>query len=96
MVFLRSDAAVAQEECVKDLALFAEVPDGDAPRLASALGLLAGPIALKGKTKEYLGTVTTAAMLHVAARAIHSECPYCTGWAGGLPGSKAAPLPATP
>ena len=75
MVFLKSDAAVAQEECVKDLALFAEVPDGDAPRLASALGLLAGPIALKGKTKEYLGTVTTAAMLHVAARAIHSECP---------------------
>ena len=54
MLFLKSDAAVAQEECVKDLALFAEVPDGNAPRLASALGLLAGPLPSRAKPRSTL------------------------------------------
>ena len=66
---------MAQENTVKDLALFAEVPDAEAPRLASTLLIMATPFAIKGKTKDYLGTVTTAAMLHTAARSLFSDCP---------------------
>ena len=74
-MFMNSESAIAQEDCVKDLALFAEVSDAEACLLASTLLLLVSPIAIKNKTKDYLGTVTTAAMLHIAALAIFSECP---------------------